>query len=519
VSDAPKELELAAVVLAQTPVDTVTVTEDRAHVQRRGKVKLQAGVQRVRIEGVAPVVADKTLRVRASGGVNVGEAKVVRRVVTTEPEEQLAALQTELDRSVRELEVAAARVKRAQVEIALHLETQKRVLEELAEDAARGTMPAQPGALVRGSEELERGAREEYCVAQQQHKDLEAEIARLRQRLAKAGHKTSRVVAAVEVSVRAGVACEAELVVEYLVPGACWRPQHTATLRHGKLVVRTEGCVWQNTGESWDRVRLRFSTERPSLGQHPPELVDDEVAARRKSEVIRVEQRDEVVQHTGLGAGGGGDRRLPGIDDGGEVRVLEATASATVPSDGRPYRVPVASFEAPAEVSLVAMPELAEAVLLRAVQTNTGKLPLLAGPVDLVHEHGFVGATRVAYVAPGERFELGFGPDPHLRLHREVEAVDEEPGLLPSSWLGRAHRVRVHLSNLDTRARKLEVTERIPVSEIEKVEVSFDAGKTKPSAKPDEDGFLRWMVDLAPRGRTTLELRYVIKRHRDVAGL
>ncbi len=506
-------------ILVEAPVDTVTVTEDRAHVLRKGKVKLSAGVHRLRIDGVAPVLADKTLRVRASGGVNVGEARVERRVVTTEPEEQHAALARELDESTEQLEVAAATVKRAQAEIALRLEAQKRVIEELAEDAARNSMPPNASALLRGDERLEEEAREQLCVAQQRHKDLEATIGRLKHRLARAGHKSKRVVASVEVSVRAGVACDAELIVEYLAPGACWRPQHTATLRGGTLSVRTEGCVWQNTGESWERVRLRLSTERPSLGQKPPELVDDEVIAQRKSEIIRVEQRDETVQHTGLGGGEAAAPRVPGIDDGGEVRILEAATAATVPSDGRPHRVPVTTFEAPSEVSLVALPELAEAVLLRAVQTNTGKLPLLAGPVDLVHEHGYVGAAHVVYIAPGERFELGFGPDAHLRVRREVETVDEEPGLLPTSWLGRSHRVRLHLSNLDTRARKLEVTERIPVSEIEKVEITFDANKTKPRAEPDKDGFLKWKVELPARGRTTLELRYVVKRHRDVAGL
>jgi hypothetical protein len=106
-----------------------------------------------------------------------------------------------------------------------------------------------------------------------------------------------------------------------------------------------------------------------------------------------------------------------------------------------------------------------------------------------------------------------------VRLRRELEVVDEEPGILPSNWTARSHRVRVHLSNLDTHARKIEVTERVPVSEIEKVEVNFDEKKTSPRATPNEDGFVKWTVDLAARGRTTLELRYVIRRHKDVSGI
>jgi len=306
------------------------------------------------------------------------------------------------------------------------------------------------------------------------------------------------------------------LVVEYLVPGACWRPQHTATLAE-RLTVTTDACVWQNTGEDWTSATLKFSTERPSLGQKPPALDDDELMTQRRSEVVRVEQRDVTIEHTGLG--GAPPPRVPGIDDGGEVRVLLAKARASVPSDGRPHRVPALSMDTESKASLVAYPELAQAVLVRTEQTNAGAAPLLAGPVDLVRESGFVGRTKIALIAPGERFELGFGPDPHVRLRREVETVDEEPGLLPSSYVGRSHRVRVHLSNLDDRPRTIDVTERVPVSEIEKVEVHFDEKKTTPRATPDKDGFVRWHVELGSRGRTTLELRYVIRRHKNVVGL
>jgi len=97
--------------------------------------------------------------------------------------------------------------------------------------------------------------------------------------------------------------------------------------------------------------------------------------------------------------------------------------------------------------------------------------------------------------------------------------VDEEPGLLPSSTIGRSHRVRVHLSNLDDKPRKLAVTERIPVSEIEKVEIVFDEKNTSPKSKPNTDGFVRWDIDLPPRGHTTLSLRYVVRHHKDVVGL
>ncbi|MCL2723504.1 MAG: mucoidy inhibitor MuiA family protein [Polyangiaceae bacterium] len=504
------------------PIEAVTVTEDRASVQRCASIDLPAGITRVRIEDVSPVIVDKTLRVCArssSSGVAVGEARVVRRTVATEPARAHAALVSELAEKRRECEVGASNVKRLQAAIVLLQEAQKCVAKELAEDAARGTLMdvAEAKRATTAFEQRESDAYAEAHAAIRAQRDLERTIERLKARLVYAGHQETRVVASIEITLDAKSATKTDLVVEYIVPGACWRPAHTATLRGGTLSVTTDGCVWQNTGEDWPNVALKLSTERPSLGQKPPTLFDDELVVQRRSDVVRVEQRNEAIQHTGLG--GAPQARVPGIDDGGDVRVLAAKSRATIPSDGRPYRVPALAMETKSSSSLVAYPELAEAALVRAVQTNAGSAPLLAGPVDLVRESGFVGRTKLPLIAAGEKFELGFGPDPHVRVRREIETVDEEPGLLSSTWIGRSHRVRVHLSNLDTTARSIEITERVPVSEIEKVEIDFDEKKTTPKAKPDADGFVKWTVDLPARGRASLELRYVVRRHRDVVGL
>ena len=66
-SDAPPGMseasprQQAQITAIEAPVVEVTVLEDRAHVVRRGRIELPAGTSRLRIDGVAPVLADKTL--------------------------------------------------------------------------------------------------------------------------------------------------------------------------------------------------------------------------------------------------------------------------------------------------------------------------------------------------------------------------------------------------------------------------------------------------------------------------
>jgi len=56
----------------------------------------------------------------------------------------------------------------------------------------------------------------------------------------------------------------------------------------------------------------------------------------------------------------------------------------------------------------------------------------LAGPVDLIRENGFVGRTSVLFIAAGERFELGWGPDAELRVKRHSESKQEKSRRLSS---------------------------------------------------------------------------------------
>jgi uncharacterized protein (TIGR02231 family) len=180
--------------------------------------------------------------------------------------------------------------------------------------------------------------------------------------------------------------------------------------------------------------------------------------------------------------------------------------------------VPLAVHQTAAACDLVAFPELSACVVLRSTQENAGRAPILAGPVDLVRGSGLVGRTRVLYVAPGEKYELGWGPDADLRVKRRLEEHQEKSRLL-SSWIDQRRKVEVRLSNLGAGERQVLVTERVPVSEIDKVRIEVDPKKTTGGQKPDTDGLVRWTVTLGPYGHETLQLDYTLRRHEDVVGL
>ena len=277
--------------------------------------------------------------------------------------------------------------------------------------------------------------------------------------------------------------------------------------------------MWQCTGEDWTEVAISFSTERPSLGVEPPELAADVLRAQKKPETLQVEEREQAIETTGLGGSKEATSdQLPGVDDGGEARRLVAKRPATIPSDGRPYRVQLSEYSTAAKQTLVCFPELAAVAISRSEQTHEAGGPLLAGPVDLVGESGPVGRTRTMFVAVGEKFELGWGPDPAITVSRDTEVKPGESKLL-SSWIHTKHRVTLKLSNTSDESRRIAVTERVPVSEVPQVEIEVDPKRTTPSASPDSDGFVRWSLDLPAHGHQTVELAYTVSKKDSVVGV
>jgi uncharacterized protein (TIGR02231 family) len=506
----------------EAPVVAVTLLEDRAQVTRRGRVDVVAGRNRLTIHNVAPTLQDVSLRVTIEGGARVDDARARRaaRVRQREKPEQARALEQKLDELADRHAALRDDASRVQHRAGVVAEMMQKALAELPQDAAWSI--GDVGAWKQTFETLSQKSRRLLESAQGTRRELRtlqdaaSFVVAERERL---DRPDVAVLCLVEVDVFAEQAGSIELVVEYTVPNAIWRPTHEAVLVGNSLTVRSRAAVWQHTGEDWTNAALSFSTARSSLGHEPPLLRDDVLAVQKKDNRVVVQAREVAVSKAGLGrggaGGGGGGARpaptgveLPGVDDGGDIQNLKALQPMTVASDGRPVFVDLSTFTGPATRSLVIMAEADEKAFLKAACPHTGQQPLLAGPVDLLMDSGPVGSTRTLFIAPGEQLALGFGPDDDVRVRRTSEFKETVDDV--DHWRRRTITVNLYLSNLGAEEKELEIVERLPVSEIDHVKVTLVEDKTSGAPTLDQDGFLRWSLMLGAHGRLRLSLVYVV---------
>ncbi|MDX9723217.1 MAG: DUF4139 domain-containing protein, partial [Myxococcota bacterium] len=302
----------------------------------------------------------------------------------------------------------------------------------------------------------------------------------------------------------------------YRSPCALWRPEHWAQLRvdegdagQGTIELVTYATAWQATGERWEDVSVSFSTARPSRASSPPLLADDVLRSRKKAPEERrrivVESRDETLSTTGA-AGVRSVDEMPGVDDGGEPLQYRGAAPLSLPSNGEPFRVEIGRRQLDAKVVRLLRGEASELAHLLAKTQLEGSAPLLAGPVRILRGDSLLGRAKLDFVAPGEAFEMGFGPDDAIRLRRRVQTKRHE------SLTGQQRiefEVLLYLSNLSNEERALQLVERIPVSELDGLHVELK--ESEGFGALDEDGLIIAECKLAGNGQQKLKLSFNVE--------
>ncbi|MDQ0389788.1 uncharacterized protein (TIGR02231 family) [Streptomyces sp. DSM 42143] len=509
------------------PVTAVTCLEDRAYVERTAVVDLAASTRVLRLGPVSALAVDHSLHAELSAGhpVTVLDARVVREWTPRAPGP--ADDDSALRHRVRDLEEEQEALGRQRERLHTRVDLLGRLAGDLLREIGEGAGLGESDRT-RWTRELDRvDGERDTCGERLRAVDarltaLAAELSDARHALASAETEPAELVGHIELTVRAAEAGPAGLRVAHLVPCALWRPAYRAVLDGGSLTLDTDAMVWQRTGEDWSNVRLTLSTARSTLATEPPRLSEDRLTLRDRSaaerRTVQVELREEEIADLGPAPVQG----LPGVDDGGEARVLHCDTPVSVPSDGRAHRVPLSSFETPTGTEYACSPELSPLVGRLVRFDNRSGHALLAGPVDLVSGSGFLGRGTLDFTAPGAPAVLAFGSRDDHRVVRRTEETRDTTGLTQRTVLTRT--VRLHLSRFSGPAERHEhmvvVRERVPVSETSAVEVNLRRDACSPPPDDvDADGIVRWNVLLPPGGRRTIQLVYEVSTSAKVHGL
>jgi uncharacterized protein (TIGR02231 family) len=525
----PSSTTLSPTTPATTPlpVTAVTCLEDRAHIERTATVEVAAGVQRLLLGPVSALAVDHSLHAELTGAPDAAvlDVRLVRAWTPRGPQPPTDE-DSPLRRRAHALEEERRSLEQRRDRLAARLDLLGRLaadlLREIGEGAGSGEAEPERWTSELDRVDTERDTHDdELRFVEARLAGATAELKQTQRALAVAEEEPPELTAHVELTVQARTAGPVGLRLSHLTPCAVWRPAYRAVLGDSELTLQTDAVVWQRTGEDWFDVRLTLSTARSARATAPPRLVADRLSLRDRSAAERrtvdVELREEEITDLGPTPVVG----LPGVDDGGEARVLHAPSPVSVPGDGRAHRVPLTTGVSAVHTEYACAPELSPLVTEVVRFTNSSGHALLAGPVELVRGSGFTGRGTLAFTAQGAPAELAFGSSDTYRVIRETDESRDTTALTHRTVTTRT--VRLHLSRFsapdETGEHVINLRERIPVSEVSEVEVRLrrDACSPAPDAL-DAEGIARWDVALPPGGRRTVTLVYELSSSGKVTG-
>jgi hypothetical protein len=267
----------------EAEVKSVVVYPDRAKITRVVKLDLGVGSHKIIVENLPTGAIDGTIRTSASGvqgktmqGITMlGMSHSTHEHVQT-PNKKVAKLKAELKRLGQDEKQAVLD------RLATFAGLQKFVgalsdqaAQQMTGEVAAGRIDvAQWGAAYTFIGEKNFSLNDSIRLAQQELEQINSHSHSIQNDIRKLSVTRSRMTKTVQVDLELARAGEVELTVEYLTPGAQWKPLYDARL--GDISDQVQFTYYaeviQRTGEDWTDVELTLSTAQPSLGAGPGDL-------------------------------------------------------------------------------------------------------------------------------------------------------------------------------------------------------------------------------------------------------
>jgi uncharacterized protein (TIGR02231 family) len=321
------------------------------------------------------------------------------------------------------------------------------------------------------------------------------------------------------VAVDAPAAAKAQLRVSYRVREARWQPAYDARLSTGtasvapKLELVHRAVVTQWSGEAWTGVGVQLSTARVTGRAAAPDLPAWQVMFFERPRPAAGAER--MMRAPGLGRGEEAMPAAPAIaaeapateearerdavlEAGAYQGVFTVPGKVDVSADGQAKTLRLGASSIDPALTVRTAPAFDPGAYLVAAFAHRGEAPLLPGEVVLQRDGVMVGKTRLKLVAPGETVQLGFGADDRIKVTRvPVTRRESEPG-----WLGStksdAQEFRTMVKNLHARPVKVTLSDRMPFSEADAIQVELRKAEPKPTAENVDGrrGVMEWALDI-----------------------
>jgi uncharacterized protein (TIGR02231 family) len=512
-------------------IDAVTIYPDAAIVTRLAEVDAPAGDSVLTFHNLPLGLDPASLRVEGAAAAAVTIGAVETRVAPAEAETADDALTAKIAELRAQRAEAQTTIDALQGERAMIVRFSQSGPEKLSPDSKPLDVADWPAAWDAVETALAKvGA--ELRPALDKARDLDERIAAL-----EAQQKKPRPNAAgrvVTVAVNAAAAARVSLSLSYRVAGVGWTPLYDAALKTDdsggpNLTLTRRAAIAQSTGEDWSDVGLTVSTARVARAVDVANLPGQRIDFWQPGVAVSVHDFPTAKRAPATAAASDmatyaassapPPAPIAARDAAAQLQASAYTAAfkapgrVTLASDGSQKSFVLGRVVVQPTLSVKTAPSVDPIAYVEAHFIDSEDAPILPGRVALIRDGAFVGEGRLGFVAPGDGVDLGFGGDDKVRVDRApTDRKENEPTWFTQTKI-ETREFLTSVKNLHAFPVKVEVIDRLPVSENAAIVVELSPATTPPTDEQvgDKRGVMSWTLDLKPGEAKDVRFAYRMK--------
>lgn len=350
---------------------------------------------------------------------------------------------------------------------------------------------------------------------------LTKEMTRIQQQLAELNAKQGQPTGEIVIRVIAKAAGNASFNVKYNVQNAGWAPMYDirATDFGNPVKLTFKAGIFQNTGESWDKVKLTLSTSNPNQSSNKPVLSPWYLYYNNYSYTRNYENdRSNVPMSAAKAEATGG-----AYDEEKEFESAVKYTTVTeypinfeyvidlpysVESNGKPRIIQVQEHELAALYEYYAAPKLDNDAFLLARVTGWEKLNLLPGESNVFFQETYVGKSYVNPLTALDTLEVSLGRDKSISIRREMIK-----DFTSDKFIGTSRKVtkgwEITIRNNKSKDIEMMIEDQFPITTNKEIEIEML--ESSGGVVEEGTGKVSWNIKLKPGETKKLVIKYSVK--------
>ena len=255
--------------IISSSIQEVTVFLEGAQIKRHSVLSLPTGKSTLVLKKLSPHLDKNSVQVKATGDFTILSVNSkVNFLDEIEKNQRLDSIQTEIEATKLSISEANSRIEVLDEKLDLLNQNKK-----LTGNNSSVSIVQLQNAITFFDQEITAIKKEQSTLNRSIRKKSET-LTKLEKEYSRDGSALGKPTSEVAIKVEAHSRGNAQLQVTYLVKNAGWFPKYDirASSIEEPIQIDYKASVYQNTGNDWNNVKLKFSNGNPSEGGTAPQL-------------------------------------------------------------------------------------------------------------------------------------------------------------------------------------------------------------------------------------------------------